>query len=403
VTAFRYTALGPDGARTTGALDAPSESAALAELQRRQLTPLDIAPGSASGWRTGTQRGERIPQPQLARAYTQLSDLLRAGVPLLRALRLLANRKSTPALARVFSSITESVEDGDDLAEAMSAHPGAFRPIHIAMIRAGEKGAFLEQALARLAGFVQGQVELRQKVTGALIYPAAIVVIGGIILGVLFVAFVPMFEERFAGVELQLPTLIVMGISDVLVHAWPLVLLAVGGTVGGLWWAMRQPELREKLTLGLCALPIIGPLLRALAVARFARILGTLLESGVPMLASLKIAKDAAGIPAMAHAIEEATRSVSHGQRLSEPLAESGLFGEDVVEMIAVAESANNLDAVLPGIADTLESRVARRLDVAVKLIEPMTIVAIGATIAFVAFGLLLPIIKLASGQGSVG
>ncbi len=393
---FRYTALDAKGARSSGTLEASSKQAACAELERRALTPLDVQPT-----KTRTRKGgPRVGQAQIARAYTQLADLLRAGVPLLRALRVLGRSKSAPASAAVFEQVAQAVETGDDLADAMSQHPTVFKPIHIAMIRAGEKGGFLEPALVRLSSFVQGQVELRNRVMGALIYPCAIMGIGAIILGVLFIVFVPKFADKYSGVELQLPTIIVMGVSATLVERWPALLVAIGLLVVGSVWASRQEHLRAKFAELCSRLPIVGPLLRALAVARFARILGTLIESGVPMLASLRIAKDAAGLPKMAQAIDDAADAVTRGDPLTAPLNESGLLGEDVVEMIGVAESANNLGAVLPTIASTLEARVSRRLDIAVKLIEPITILMIGCVIAFVALGLLLPMFKLASGQG---
>lgn len=393
---YRYIALDAKGSRSTGTLEAPNRQAVCAELERRALTPIEVTQTKP---RTRA-RGSKVSQAVLARAYTQLADLLRAGVPLLRSLRVLGKSKSSPASAKVFQEVAASVETGDELADSMARHPSVFRPIHVAMVRAGEKGGFLEPALVRLASFVQGQVELRNRVVGALIYPAAIMSIGAIILGVLFVFFVPKFKDKYADVELQLPTVIVMGISDLLVNRWPVVLVAIALAIGGLVYALRRDDLRAAMTSFFARLPVVGPLIRALAVARFARILGTLLESGVPMLASLRIAKDATGLPAMSGAIEDAADAVTNGDPLTEPLAESGLLGEDVVEMIGVAENANNLGAVLPTIASTLEGRVSRRLDVAVKLIEPVTILMIGSVIAFVALGLLMPMFKLASGQG---
>ncbi len=366
------------------------------ELERRGLTPLEVA--AIKG--RPTHERSRVNQAVLARAYSQVADLLRAGVPLLRALRLLGRGASAPGLAAVFTEVAQRVEQGDDLADAMADQPGVFRPIHVAMVRAGERGAFLETALARLAGFVQGQVELRQRVIGALIYPAVIVGAGVLILGALFVFFVPRFEERFRGIELSWPTLVVMGMSDLLVNNWPALLVVLGGVCGGAVYTLRSPVWRARAAALLARAPVVGALLRALAVARFTRVLGTLLESGVTMLQSLRIAKGAAGLPAMEEAIDAAAEAVTRGDALTAPLADSGLFGEDVIEMIEVAESANNLGAVLPSIASTLEQRVSRRLDVAVKLIEPVTILGIGVTIAFVAIGLLLPMFKLASGQG---
>jgi general secretion pathway protein F/type IV pilus assembly protein PilC len=393
VATFRYIATGPSG-RTTGVLTATSEQAAAAELARQNLAPIRISAskGASSG-------GSRVPASQLALAYRQVGDLLRAGVPLLRSIRLIGRRRSAPKLAAAFTELADQVEDGVELASAMEQRPEVFRSIHIAMIRAGEKGGFLEQSLERLSEFVQGQVELRRKIVGASVYPIMIAFVGVLILLAVFVFFIPQFRELYADLpEIPAVTQVLIAISGAVTTRWYIGMVVVAAVVGGTWWAARNPAARAAFARLVMRTPKVGGLLRDLAVARFTRILGTLLASGVPMLAALRISKDAAGFEAMAKAIEEATEAVRSGDTLAKPLGESGLFPDDVLEMIAVAESANNLDEVLVGVAETLESRVDRVLTATVKLIEPILLLTIAAAIVFVAVGLLLPMLKLTSG-----
>lgn len=390
---FRYIATGPSG-RTTGVLTAPSEQAVVAELSRQNLAPIKITPskGAVSG-------GSRVPAAQLALAYRQVGDLLRAGVPLLRSIRLIGRRRSAPKLAAAFTELADQVEDGVELATAMERRPEVFRSIHIAMIRAGEKGGFLELSLERLAAFVQGQVELKRKIVGAAVYPVMIAIVGMIILLAVFVFFIPQFRELYSDLP-QIPaiTQVLMAISAAVTSSWYIGVAVLAALIGAIWWAARNPDFRARFGRAVIRTPKVGGLLKDLAVARFTRILGTLLASGVPMLAALRISKDAAGFEAMASAIEEATEAVRSGDTLAKPLGESGLFPDDVLEMISVAESANNLDDVLVGVAETLESRVDRVLTATVKMIEPIMLLTIAVAIVFVAIGLLLPMLKLTQG-----
>lgn len=390
---FEYQALDASGVRQTGTLAGASEQAVLYELESRRLIPVAVVE------RAGRVRRGRIPTRWLATSYAQLADLLGAGVPLLRALKLLSGKASKPRLAAVFTEIADRVAEGDELAAAMGDRPDAFPRVHVAMVRAGEKGGFLEDVLARLAAFVAGQNELRAKVVGSLIYPGVLVTFGVVILGIVFGFFVPMFKPLFERLErLPLPTRILFAISDA-VGAYAPVTLAVLGVLAVVFWrASRRDDVGRALTVARTRAPVVGPLTRSLAAARFCRMLGTLLTNGVPVLASMEIARESAGNVLMEEAVEAAGEAVRAGDPLAGPLAASGLFGEDVVEMIAVAESANSLDQTLITIADTIERRVDRLLGAAVKLIEPLLILAIASVVGFVAVGLILPMVQL-SGQ----
>lgn len=389
---FEYKAMDLSGQTVAGLLAGASEQAVLNELEARKLVPVVICEAKE---RRGFLK-RRVSTRALAMSYTQLSDLLKAGVPILRGLKLLGNRKSQPGLSAVFRELADAVSEGKDLADAMAARPDVFAKVHIAMIRAGEKGGFLESVLERLGTFVMGQAELRGKIIGNMVYPAMLVVFGTVVLLVVFGIFVPMFEPMFERLP-QLPavTKLVFGASALVGTYGPVTLvLGIIGTIGG-WRMSKRPAVRRKLTEIRTYMPVLGPLTRSLAAGRFCRMLGTMLTNGIPMLSAMQIAKEASGNILMEEAIDQATEAVRAGEDLSPPLAQSGLFTDDVIEMITVAESANNLDVVLITIAGTIETRVDRLLNAAVRLIEPLLLMALAVVIVIVAAGLLLPMTQL--------
>lgn len=406
---FAYKAVDAQGQRLTGLLAAASEHAALVELEARKLIPISVQPAPAGKNSTGAanaarkgwlpRRSRKVGVRTLATNYQQLADLLRAGVPLLRGLKLLGGRTSQPASAEVFRALAQRVEQGTDLADAMADRPTVFPSVHAAMVRAGEKGGFLEAVLARLAQLMLNQAELRSKVVGNLVYPTLLVVFGVIIAGVVFGVFVPMFRPIFAQVpSLPMVTKVVFALSDLISRWGWLALIGLALAGAGVWRGLKSEAFRRRLAIWRTTLPLIGPLTRALATARFARLLGTMLGNGIPMLQAMRIAKQAAGNQLIENAIEQSTEAVKAGRPLVGPLRESGLFADDVLEMIDVAESANNLDSVLITIADTTESRIDRMLTSLVRLIEPLLLLAIALVVATVAAALILPMTRFKSG-----
>lgn len=390
---FSYTALSPSGERITGLLSGASEQAILAELESRRLTPVAVLPAKER-----SARASRVPVRKLGESYVQIGDLLHAGVPLMRSLKLLAGRKSQPKIAAVYRDLSDAVSEGSELAEAMARRPETFPRIHIAMVRAGEKGGFLEGVFARLGRFVLAQAELRSRVVGSLIYPALLVVFGVVILGVVFGVFVPMFRPVFERMtRLPLPTRIVLGASEI-VSSYGIITIIVAAGLGVIGWRLsRRPDVRRRATEIITFMPLFGPLVRAMAAARFCRLLGTMLENGVPLLQAMSISKEAAGNVLMEEAIDRAVEAVRAGDPLTAPLASSRLFGDDVIEMITVGESANNLDKVLVTIAETIETRIDRLLGIVVRLIEPLMLMAIAGVVVLVALGLLLPMTQIGS------
>ncbi len=396
MASFRYTALNASGQHVDGVLSVASEQAALAELEARELTPVTISERRERG--PILRRG--VSGRALAASYIQIADLLRAGVPLLRALRLIGGRKSQPRLATVYRGLADAVAEGEDLAAAMGKRPDVFPRVHVAMVRAGERGGFLETVLARLGQFVMSQAELRGKIIGNMVYPGMLVLFGSVVLGVVFGVFVPMFKSMLvkSGQEPPLVTRVVFAMADAVGKYGPVTFVVVVALVAAGYWLTRRPDVRRTLAKWRTQLPVLGPLVRAVATTRFCRMLGTMMGNGIPMLAAMQIARDAAGNLLMEEAIDRATEAVRAGQPLAPPLAESGLFSDDVVEMISVAESANNLDSVLLNIADTIDSRVDRLLTTAVRLIEPLMLVAVAGVVAVVAAALILPMTQFKAG-----
>ncbi|MEQ9411377.1 MAG: type II secretion system F family protein [Fuerstiella sp.] len=398
---FDYIAKELTGKQITGTLTAGSEKDALAVLQSKSLFPMKIGLSEATR-KQAVSGSKRVPGRYLTTFYNQLADLLRSGVPLIRSLQLLVDQTSHPALRYVVQDIQEQIADGSRLNDAMRRHPKAFNSLTVSMVKAGEEGGFLEDVLARVAAFNDHQEELKGKVTGAMVYPLFLMGVGTIIITVLLVWFVPEFAEIFARMREQgkLPwaTTTLMSFSDSLQDWWyiifPGIFAAIGGTV---YYFMDNREAQEKLDRWKLKMPGIGKIVQNLAVARFCRMLGTLLGNGVPILQSLRIAKDASGNIVLTEAIGNAADNVSGGKSLAMPLRASGQFSNEIVEMISIGEEANNLENVLISIADSLEKYTSRRIEVAVRMLEPVMLLIMATIVTFVIAALLLPILNMST------
>ncbi len=394
---FRYTACEMSGQQVTGVLTASSEQEVVRSLTAKSLYPVQIAPvaGTASRRRT-TQR--RVPARYLAVFYSQLADLLRAGVPLLRSLELLAKRTTHRPLKLAIEDVQGQVSDGVHLADAMRQNPYAFSELAVSMIRAGEEGGFLEDVLKRISVFAEQQQELRSRVVGASAYPLFLITMGTVIVTAMLVFFVPKFEPIFTRMssrgELPWATTALMGISGFLQDYGLFLAVALVAALVIVVQYVRTESGRlrfDRLKLSVVGL---GPIARNLAIARFCRILGTLLRNGVPILRGLRIAKDATGNRLLSRAVAAAAENVSAGRSLAEPLTASGQFPEEITEMIAVGEEANNLEDVLVDVADSLERQARRQIELFVRLLEPAMLLVIAGLILFVVVGLLLPIFQ---------
>lgn len=394
---FSYVARTAEGERVTGSLEAGNRREALAALAGRELFPLEI--GGAAEVK-GEVRIGRVPAQLVAITLGQLADLLRAGVPLLRSIDVLRRQTSHAALREVLGQIHRQVEDGATLAEAMGRFNRIFSDMAISMVRAGGEGGFLEEALLRVAKFTEAQEDLKKRTMGAAAYPCFLACVGTVVVIVLLVFFVPQFESVFAEMRERgnLPVITdwLLSISALSGKASPWLLLALLAGGGFLRRWLRSDRGRFLLDRIKLRLPIVGIVFRNLAVARFCRVLGTLLHNGVPILRSLEISSDAAGNRVLAGAIREATETISAGKTLAGPLGSCGYFPPTVVEMIAVAEESNSLETVLLDVADSLERNTARQLDLAVRLLEPILLLMLAGVVLVLVIALLLPMFRMA-------
>lgn len=322
MTQFTYTAMTEAGQRVSGSLEAESEAAAMRALEDKRLFPVTVT-GSA-GASDGKPARRKVRTRDLGTLYGQLADLLGSGVPLLRALDSLIRSTPAPALRALLKEIRASVSDGKTLTDALREYPETFPTLHIAMIQAGERAAFLEAVLRNLSGFLERFEELRSKVMGALIYPALLSTLGSLVMVGALVFFVPRFEPLLAAAKKPLPTEILFGASTLVRGYWWLLLIGGAGVGTFLWFNLQTEAARRKLEAWQLKIPVVGEALRLLAITRFCRILGTMLANGVPLLAALKIAQNATGSTILAERIAECAESVRDGKRLSEPLAKGG-------------------------------------------------------------------------------
>ena len=395
---FQYTARNLSGGKGAGLIEADGEGAAIQLLERKELYPVDI-------WNTEDKADNRlfrgrISNRDLGVMYGQLSDLLGSGVPLLRALKSIVKSTVNKRLKGVLSDIHNSVADGKSLYESMAEHHNIFPELHTVMVQAGERASFIEEVLESLSVFLERLDELRGKVLGALIYPVMLVMLGGTVMVSALVFFVPKFEPMLAGIEKPMPTEVIFFLSESIRNYWAIIAIAIGGLVAFFWSAMQSQSSKRAMERWRLKIPVAGTAMRMVAITRFCRILGTMLANGVPILQALAISRDATGSALLAENIDDAIKNVRAGEPLTEPLKGGGLFPEQVLAMISVAEESNQLQKVLLHIADSVERRTNQQVDQAVRLIEPVILCMVAAGIGFLALGLLLPIFTMASSLG---
>jgi len=392
---YRYIVRNQLGTKIEGQIDVATEAEAAASLTSAGLFPLEIKPVLQQAV-TGKVR--RVGGQLLASFYSQLADLLKSGVPLLRALKILHDQSSNNNLKFVIDHVYRRVEQGETLAEAMGRYQAVFGEMGLQMIRAGSEGGFLEEALDHIAAYTEAQDDLKKRITGALVYPVLLVVALIVVVTAIMVFIVPNFAPLFEGMRRQgnlpLATDILLRISAnmtyILAAAIPIMI------VGFVWFRFWSATDKGERTVDQFKLrvPIAGKVYEGFAVARFCRILGTLLRNGVPIVKSLEISGAATGNRILSDAISDASENITGGARLAEPLAKSGCFPQMVVEMISISEEANTLDTVLVEISESLERRNWRALDLAVRFIEPLMLIVLGVVILAFVIALMLPLFR---------
>jgi general secretion pathway protein F len=399
---FAYKALDQSGKNVEGLKEADSPRTLRTVLRRDGLFLTEVTgekQAKAASPEMNVRRwvGGRVKADDVAVATRQLAVLVNAGIPLVDALTALVEQVDHERLKRVLSAVKQRVNEGSSLAEALGQHPKAFSNLYVNMIRAGESSGALDVVLYRLADFTESQARLRSKVLGTLTYPAAMLVIGSVIMGILFTVVIPKITKVFEDTKVVLPwtTRFLIGFSG-FVHDywWALGLLMAGGIYVFLRWR-KTPAGRARWDIWILQAPIFGPLIRQVAVARFSRTLATLLKSGVPLLNAMEIVRNIVGNTRLAAVIEEASESIREGESIAAPLKRSGEFPPLVYHMVAIGEKSGDLEGMLGNVANAYDSQVETKIAALTSLLEPVMIVVMGVAVAFIVFSILMPILQI--------
>jgi general secretion pathway protein F/type IV pilus assembly protein PilC len=398
---FAYDALTATGGRSQGVIEAASRRDALQRLRQRELRPVSVTEKpTESAAAAGLSFLSPVKKEQVADLCTQLADLLNNGVPMLEALSILGDVSVHPKLKEATARIHDAVAEGANLDQAMAAEPAIFSELTLSMVRAGQEGAFLEEALQRTATFLRKQDEMRSKIIGALTYPIILGVVGSIITSLMIVFLVPKFQPFFDRLEqsgngLPLVTVLLLQISDILMSYGLLLPVPAVGVFIGVKKLLATDKGRMFWDTYRLKIPVMGEIFHDAAVSRACRVLGTLLKNGVPLLKSLRISSESTGNRLLQEVMLKSAANVTTGDTLAKPLAASGLIPPQIMAMIRIAEESNTLDDVLVKIADRIDQRIERRLEVLVRMIEPLMLVLIGGMVMFVIVGVLLPVFDL--------
>lgn len=399
---FAYKALDQSGKNVEGLKEADSPRTLRTVLRRDGLFLTEVIgekQSKAASPEVNVRRwvGGRVKADDVAVATRQLAVLVNAGIPLVEALTALVEQVEHERLKRVLSAVKQRVNEGSSLAEALAQHPKAFTSLYVNMIRAGESSGALDIVLFRLADFTESQARLKAKVLGTLTYPAAMMIIGAVIMGILFTVVIPKITKVFEDTKVVLPwtTRLLIGFST-FVHDWwwALGLLVAAAVYAFVRW-LKTPSGRARWDIWVLDAPIFGPLVRQVAVARFSRTLATLLKSGVPLLTAMDIVRNIVGNTRLAAVIEEARESIKEGESIAAPLKRSGEFPPLVYHMIAIGEKSGELEEMLGNVANAYDSQVETKIAALTSLLEPVMIVVMGVAVAFIVFSILMPILQI--------
>ncbi|WP_437317081.1 type II secretion system inner membrane protein GspF [Sorangium sp. So ce385] len=339
---------------------------------------------------------------EVAMMTRQLATLIGAGIPLFESLNALIEQVEKESLKRTLTQVREQVREGTSFAKALEGHPTVFPPLYVSMVRAGEASGTLEGVLLRLTVFMENQAKLVGKVTAALAYPALMAIIGIGLISVLMIAVVPNVKDIFSSMDQTLPwyTSLLIGTSEFAASYWWLVIIMLVGAVYGFRRWLRTPKGRLRWDTFVLNAPIFGKLIQMLSIARFARTLATLLSSGVALLSAMDIVRSVLGNAALEKVVADAIGSIREGQSIADPLKRSGRFPPIVIHMIAIGERSGQLEAMLENVANAYDSEVETRVQVLTSLLEPLMIVVMGGTVAFIAISILMPLMQMSNFVG---
>jgi type IV pilus assembly protein PilC len=389
------------GAIKKGETDGPNEGAIRIHLRQQNIIPTKIT-SKGKEIQISLPFKRKVNQRSIAVFTRQLATMIDAGLPLVQSLEILASQQEGPVFKNIIRGIREDVEGGSTFAGALKKHPATFNELYTNLVVAGEEGGILDNILTRLANYIEKSEALKKKVKSALIYPATIVGVAIIVVMILMIFVIPVFETMFksAGQTLPLPTLIVLTLSKFIKKY---VIIFIPALIV-LFYLLRKYHQTQNgraiIDRLLLKLPVFGPLLKKVAVARFSRTLGTLVTSGVPILDGLSIVSRTSGNRTIETAILDARASIREGETIAEPLSRSGIFPPMVIQMISVGESTGALDSMLSKIADFYEDEVDIAVANLTSLLEPFLMIFLGVVIGGVVISMYLPIFQMASAVG---
>jgi len=390
-----------------GQLEAADETDARNKLRGRSLTPLKLlvvggsraAAGGASGGSLGGIFEKRVPSKDMQIFTRQFSTLINAGIPVVDSLKMLGEGKRNELLKDAANQVRLSIESGKRLGDSMAALPKVFDRFYVNMVRAGEEAGILDGILLRLSTYMEKAEKIKKQVKGALFYPAAILIVAGIVIAGILIFVIPKFQEMYKGAGQELPaiTQLVVHMSDFLIHKW---YLAIGGAFAIPYFTMswlKTPEGKDTFDRTMIKMPIFGELIQKAAVAKMTRTLSTLLSSGVGVVEALDIASKTAGNKVIEDALVRSKESVISGRPLAAPLMKEPLIPDMVTQMIAIGEQSGTLDTMLSKIADFYEDDVENAVKAMTSLIEPIMMVFLGGIIAVLVLAMYLPIFNMAN------
>jgi type IV pilus assembly protein PilC len=394
---FEFRGTSRTGETVTGVRAAPTRAALDSILRRESITPHKIVEKGREIAIPKFKWGEKVKSKELAVFTRQFSVMIDAGLPLVQCLEILSSQQENKAFARMLSGVRGTVEGGASLANALRQHPKAFDDLYTNMVEAGESGGILDTILQRLSTYIEKAVKLKRSVQSAMIYPVAVVVIAGGVVTLLLWKVVPIFTTLFAGLgaALPLPTRIVIALSHFVASFGPLLIVLLILMGAGLRWYYGTPSGRLVIDALILKIPVLGPVMRKISVARFSRTLGTLISSGVPMLEAMDITSRTSGNAVIEKAIAQVRKAIEGGRTIVDPLRETGVFPNMVVQMIGVGEQTGALDSMLQKVADFYEDEVDAAVGDLLTALEPMIILFLGIVVGGVVISMYMPLFSL--------
>ena len=390
------------GRKLKGELEAADERIALSQLKRRNLTVKKLKPKPKDIFENISWLQPKISSKDKVVFTRQFSTMIDAGLPLVQGLTILSEQSENKTFKTVLKEITKDVEGGSTLAEAMGKHPKVFDELFVNLVAAGEVGGILDTILRRLADYIEKAEKLKKRIKGAMTYPLVVMAIAIIVIAVILIFVIPVFEDMFKGfgAALPAPTQLVVNMSRFIKGNFHFIIIALALGIFGLRQYRNSKQGRKTTDSLLLKLPIFGDLLKKVAVSRFTRTLGTMIQSGVPILDSLEIVAKTSGNVILEEIIYEVRGSIAEGQTIAEPLSETDIFPGMVVQMISVGEATGALDTMLGKIADFYDDEVDAAVEALTSMLEPLLMLFLGGSIGGLVIAMYLPIFQMAAAMG---